>query len=389
MSKKILRHVWSVDNDPADIFRSDVVSMPQQTAFPTFETFSITIRFGDVPTTWTGSTCVPRVDVNNRYSFNLSFILDKTLQLKETPTMNCSSLAATINRYSQTYTFDIFKSYTSESVLSFLNNPFGDYMINCCYEPMLFSTPFLEQTPSRLGAFTLKFTSDFGISATYSIEFFTAPSFSIIVSSNIFNSYIYAEKILWREWCCFWSFDCGSKIKNVVSEYEVGLSTNFIHSSLLIGAYLHGNSLSAFKREYGYGFKSFPTEDSLVVDYCPLQVERCFVASVGFVGICDFADCSHSHLGREFKMFSSFTVNKVMELPIVKSLGLKSGFCDAVAGFVESFHSLFKCLKLGFGWNEFDGKRLLHTHMGSFIPYLTVALRFLPQLKHVGILGGL
>ena len=62
---------------------------------------------------------------------------------------------------------------------------------------------------------------------------------------------------------------------------------------------------------------------------------------------------------------------------------------STMAGFVESFHSFFKHVKLLRRRVELDCKRLLHTYMEKATPYLTFTLlRFLPPLKDVGILGG-
>jgi len=387
MSEKILRCVWSVDCDPADVYGSDVVSVPNESALSTLKLFAFSVSFGDMPAFWAGSTCVSRVNVDNGYSYDFGFVLDETLQLVEAPRMDCSSLAATSNRYPPAYAFEVFKGYSSEGVLSLLNNPFANVVVDCRCKSMFFSAAFPKQTLSRLGSFRLKFTSNFGVSASYSVEFFAYPSFAVTVSSYISNSNINAEKGFWRERLCFWDVDCGSKIEYAVSENKICLPTDFIYSGFLVGTYQHWDFLSAIQRENAYGFKPFPAKYSWVIDHSSVQVKGCFGCFANFVGVCDFADGSDSHLRGEFEVFADFTVNKVMELPVVESLSLKSGFRDAITGVVESFHSLFKGVELYFVRRKLNQDCLLHTYMDSKIPYLTVTP--IPPLNKLrGFLGG-
>jgi len=385
MSEKILRCVWSVESDPADVLRSDVVSVSSEATPSTIELFPFSISFGDVSAFRTCPACVFGVNEDYGYSYSFGFILDKALQLIETPSMDCSSLIATVNRYPQPYAFEVFKGYSSEGVLSFWNNPFAYGMVDGCCESMFFSASFLEQTFSRLCSFGLEFASDFCVSTSFSVEFFANPSLSIDIRSYVFDSDIYSEKVLRQEGFCFGNFNCGCNVELFVFENKICLSPDFVNSFLLVCAFLDGDFLSAFKCEYGDGFKPFPTEDTLVVDDCSMQVECCccFVGSVSFVGICHFADGSHSHLGRELEVFPDFTVNKVMELPIVKSFSLESGFSNVVAGSVEAFHSLKESLELGFVWNDFNQERLLHICKKWIIPDLMVTRRFLSQLKQI------
>lgn len=389
MSEKILRDVWSVNNDPADILRSDVVSVPQQAAFSTVEAFTITISFGDVPTIWTCSARVPWVNVDYGDSHNFSLVFNKTLELMESPRMECSSLAATSNRYPSANTLEVFKSYSLKGVLSFLNNPFGYCVINGGDEPMFFFPSFLEQTLSRFCSFSLEFASDFHISASYSIEFFANPSFAVAVGCYVFNPNIHAQEIFRRERFCFGNFDGCSKIEYVISEDKVGLSTDFVHSSFLIFAYQHGNLLSSVECQNAYGFKPFPAQNSLVVDHCSVQVKGCLNFFVNLVGVCNFADGSHRHLRREFEVFSDFMVNKVMELPIIKSLSSESGFSDVVTSYIESLHSFFEKFELEFCWNKFNRKCLLHNYMDRHTPYLTFVAPIPPLNEFRGFLGGL
>jgi len=389
MSEKILRCVRSVDCDPADVFRSDAVSVPSETTLSTMELFAVPVGFGDVAAVWAGSACVFRFNIDYWNSRNFSLILDKALQLKKSPRMDYSSLATTINRYSQSYAVEVFKGYSSESVLSLLNNPFADDMVDCGSEPMFFSASFFEQTLSRFCSFSLEFASDFCVSASYSVKFFSNPSLAIAVCGDVSYAYVYAEKVFGYERFSFGHFNSCSKIEHAISEEQVCLSTDFVDSRLLIHTDLHGYSLSTMQSENAYGFKSFPTENTLVVNHSTVQVESSFRCFTGFVGVCYFADCSNSHLSGEVKSFSYVTVNEVVELPVVESFTVESCFGDAVAGFVESFHSFFKHVKLLRRRVELDCKRLLHTYMEKATPYLTFTLlRFLPPLKDVGILGG-
>lgn len=380
MSKKILRRVWSVDNDPADVLRSDAISMSSETTCLTAEAFTLTVSFGDVPATWAGSARISWVNVDYGDAFNFGFVLDEALKLVETPRVDCSPLVATLNSYSQSDSLDVFEGYASKSVLSLLNNPFRDCMVDCRGESVFLFVSFFEQTLRRFSSYTLEFTSDFGVSASYSVEFFSNPSFAVAVSSYVLNANIYSEKIFWSERFCFWNFDCCGKIELLISENEVCLSSDFVESGFLIVAYQHGDFLSTLQREYTYGFKSFPTEYALVINHCTMQAERGFDGFAGFVGICNFAYGSDCHLRGKLEFLSHLTVDKSLKLPIVKSLSLKSGFGDAVASIVESFHSFFEQNKLCFVGSKLNQERLLHNCIDCNRLYLSV-FQFLPCLK--------
>lgn len=387
MFEKTSRDVWSVDNDPADVYGSDMVSVCQQPTLSTMETFAVAIGFGDISAFWAGSTCVLRFSVDYWNAHNFGFVLDKMLELVESPRMECSSLAATFHRYSQTYAFEIFKSYSSESVLSLLNNPFGDCMVDCRGEPVLLSASLLEQMPSRFRSFALEFASNFSVSASYPVEFFSNPSFAVTVYSNVFDTQVNSEKIFRSERFCFWNFNCSSKIKLSISENKIGLSSDFVDSRFLIGSYLNWDFPPSSECEYGNVFQSFPRENPWIVNYGSMQIKCWLNGFVSLKHISDFADGSYGHLRREVELFSDFSVNEVMELPIVEHFGLKRCFGYGVAGFVEVLHCLFKFGKLCFIWNEFNQDCLLHQDMESITPYLKVS-QFLPCLKDMGILGG-
>jgi hypothetical protein len=163
MLKKTLETYGRLKGDPADVFRSDVVSVSSKATVATMELFAVPVGFGDVAAVWAGSACVFRFNIDYWNPCNLGFVFDKVLELVESPRVDCSSLATTFNRYPQSNAFEVLKSYSSEGVLSLLNNPFGDCMVDCGCEPVFLSTSFLEQTLSRSRSFTLEFASDFDI----------------------------------------------------------------------------------------------------------------------------------------------------------------------------------------------------------------------------------
>ena len=192
MSEKVLRCVWSVESGPADVYGSDVVSVPSVPAFSTMKLFAISIGFGNVPAAWAGSTGVPRVHVGYGYSCEFGFVLYEGSELIETPGMECSSLAATVNRYPQSDSLQIFKGYASEGVFCLLNNPLGDHMVNCCGESVFFFASFLEQTLGRFRFFALKSASDLSVSASHSVKFLSNPFLAIAVRGHVSNAEINA-----------------------------------------------------------------------------------------------------------------------------------------------------------------------------------------------------
>ncbi len=98
---------------------------------------------------------VIRSNPNNFNSFSFSFVLDKTLQLKETPVANpiIHSLASSDISYS----FEVFH-YNFISV-KFGDNFLADVMINPSHETSFFSRQLFQEPSGTSSAFSLEFTS--------------------------------------------------------------------------------------------------------------------------------------------------------------------------------------------------------------------------------------
>ena len=137
------RDVWSVECGPADIHGSDMVCGSSIPAVTTKEDFTLPISLSYVATSWTGSASVPWVNEEKRDSCETSLVLNKGAELVESPTMDRPALAASINRYPVSDALQLFEGYSSEGVLSLLNDPLADKVVHRCSEPAFLSTSLL------------------------------------------------------------------------------------------------------------------------------------------------------------------------------------------------------------------------------------------------------
>ena len=109
MSKRSFETHGRLKGDPADVLRSDVVSVSSEATLATMELFLDSIGFGYEATFRAGTTRVVRVNKDHGNSCNLGFILDKAAELVESPRMDRSSLATAFNRYPQSDSPEPFK----------------------------------------------------------------------------------------------------------------------------------------------------------------------------------------------------------------------------------------------------------------------------------------
>jgi len=98
---------------------------------------------------------VVRLDSNNFNSFSFSFVLDKTLQLIETPVAYPIVHSLPSSLFPDT--FEVFHHNLVSVEVG--NNVFTDIVVIPSHKPLLFSTQLLEKPSGTSSAFGLKFTT--------------------------------------------------------------------------------------------------------------------------------------------------------------------------------------------------------------------------------------
>ena len=391
MLKKVLRDDGPVDIGPcSDVDRRDVVGWASVATADTPEHISlrpVSPLIGSTDRADMAST--PRVDSYNLHSSEPGLILDKLPELVEPPGVQAATLRPT-SRDPSTDSPEVFEGYPSLGAFGLSHYLPGDHMVHVSTEPCFFAGELLEMSLRALGSTALKISSEFGVPLPDFIDLFTGVVFPVAIIGEILQSQVHAERSHWIKGCFLGGVDCGCEVEDAVSEEEVRLSLEAIHSSPLIFSYSDGNLDTAFEGEYGGIYETLPAEDAFVVDHSPVRPELAELVFIPFVGFDDLADGSDGHLGAEPVLLPNPVVDELVKSPLVGEFVVVGYLGYVVTCLVERLHSSQKKSVLLLVWRELHQERELHHSMESISPYLIVivTLRFLPPLKQRGFHGG-
>jgi len=380
--KKVLRDDGPVDVGPcSDVDRRDMVGMASVTTANTPEQVSLrSILPIFHPTGGADMASSSRVDRDHLDSLEFRLVLDKLPELVETPRMQTATLRPT-SRDPASDSLEVFKGYPSLGAFGLSHNLLGNDMVHVPLEPRLFARETLEMTLRALGSTALKISFESGISFPDFINLFSRVVSPITIVGEILQPEIYpkrSDRIIRR---FFWGVDGSCEVENAISEEEVCLTFEAIHSSLLVFSYSDGYLDTAFEGEYRGVFEALPAEDPLVVDHCTVGSELAEYILVPFVGLDDLADSPDSHLGTEPVLFPDPIIDELVESPVIGESVVVGYLGYVVAGLVEPLHGLKQKAVLFIVWGEFHQERKLHHSMEGVTPYLIITLRFLPPLK--------
>ena len=154
------QNVWLIDCNPADVYGSDMVCEPNESAAATVEMLPVSVQFGNEATVWACATCVSWVYNPDGNSSEFSLVFNKLSELTKTPRVLGATLGLS-NRHPRAYARQILKDYASLGAFSLRNQPLGNHMVHVFGEARLFPTAFLQQPFCRFGSLALKLGSKF------------------------------------------------------------------------------------------------------------------------------------------------------------------------------------------------------------------------------------
>ena len=361
-------------NSPADVLRSDVVSVPSEATDHADEFLSISIVLIYRPTVGASPTCVHWVYEFERNPSEFRLVFDEPSELIESPRMLGATLSLP-NRYPITDAHEILKDNPAFGVFGFRNQPLGYGVIDVSGEPRFLTTSFLEQSLGGFGVLLLEFRPQPCVSMSQTIELASRIQYSIRVSSYVLDSKIHADPVFGLEWDWLWSVYGSGEVEGSVSEKEISLSSYSIHSPFLVFSDDYRNLDSTLKGEKRGVVQALPRQYPIVVDHSTVVFENGFDGFVPLVGFHDLADGPDGHLCAEAEPLSDSVVENVMEGYLVSKTLLESHSSDVVAGLVESFHHLLQLTKLLVVWNKLDQERLLQVGIDDCPLYLRVVVR--------------
>ena len=385
MLKKVPRNDRPVDVGPcSDIDRRDVVGMASVATADTPEQISLRPISPLIDSTdGADMACTPRIDGYNLNPIKFGLVFDKLPELVESPRMQTTTLRPT-SRDPFSDALEVFKGYPSMGAFGLSHYILGDDMVHVPLEPRLFTREMFEMSLRALGSTALKVGFEFVVSLPDFINLFSRVVFPIAVVGEILQTQINtqcSDRIKKR---FFWGVDGDCEVEYAVSEKEISLSFESVHSSLLVFSYPDVDLDTAFEGENRGVFETLPAENPLIVYHCPVGLELAEYILVSLVGFNDLTYGSNCHLCRESVLLPDPIVDELVEGPVIGESIMVGYLSYVVTGLVESLHSFQKGIMLLLVWREFYQERKLHHSMEEDTPYLNnITLRFLHPLKWV------
>ncbi len=190
----------------------------------------------------TGS--IPWVNKDHGDAFNFCFVVDKCVQLKESPISKALSVCLS-KPCPRRNTFELFQGNPSVRVFGYRDNFFGNTVVDVSLKPCLPFTNLLQMAFGRLGAAFLERLPKFYRSFSDNINRGTRKSIPVASSGKIHNALINSEKTVMVNRRTVWQFYYDAKKKLAVLINKIGLTFQFLFFQSGVLPEHDGNLISA------------------------------------------------------------------------------------------------------------------------------------------------
>lgn len=286
-------------------------------------------------TATTGLTGQVRTDKNDRLPLHNSFVLDKALQLKETPAMQPS--IKPFSPLNLSYSFKVFQY----NRVSRSNNFLADFMIYPAHVTFLPATQLPKKSFSRLCAFTLQFSSQ--ILELNNLSLIPCEKFTITANSEVVYSEVNTYNLVaTRSRTVNLSRECDVKKHPsllIFNDFEGLVSPVQILPVILGNVYRKVLSFALSESSEADFIRRKSEKISVKADRTRLH-NRLLLEFGGFKIFRSFSDCFYSKIGG--KPLSQTFINKMMQFKLITNLGLKSFVNSILNGFQEDFRHIQK-----------------------------------------------
>lgn len=283
----------------------------------------------------------------------------KLAQLTKRPPVVPRSLCSSY-RYPVTNTIEVFNGNVAPGVKSLLDQTLANDVVGVALEAALSSADGFQFTFSGFGADALEAGSHSLVMTTGSFHIVATENFAIGVNGQISNSKVYPQYVTAGGGRSFRYVDGRVQIESAVSINEIGLSAYPVNAIRLIVAVNNGDDLSTLQCQDANPVGGLPGEDTLVVDYCAVQIKSGLDRLIAFVSLNHFGNGPNRHLGRQTESLAYCMVNQFLQFDFVGQTMLESNLRDIVASCIELLHCFEQGLMLFGRRLKFDFERQLH-----------------------------
>lgn len=317
-----------------------------------------TIRFRNKATLGTSFGRVAWVNKNNHYPGNLSFVLDKGAKLEESPRLVSTPLRAPNRAIADA--LEVFKDNLAMRVFRFRHESLRNHVVDRAPEAGLPPRQFLKVSFSRFSSFALErcfervnFFSDL-------IYHLAGVKLTIAVNGKVNNAQVHSQCARRVVRGGFGGINNGSEVEDTVAQNKVGLSDHSVDTGFLVCPDSDRQNLPAFEGKDRHPIKSFPGENTLVVDHCRVWLENRLNRAVSLVGFRDFTNSTDSQLGRKPKT-PNISINSLLKAYLIGCFKFKGKSRDIVASLIKPLHRLKQGIVLLLVRRKFNYQGLYHT----------------------------
>jgi len=342
--------------------------------------------FSNITTIRTPLRSIVRVNCFQNNSRKFSFVFQKLSKLVKCPRRVLSPLCFS-NGCSLSYPCQIFNGERQRVPFTLFNNLFTYTMVNISSKSAFFARQFFKMSFCGFTSFTLQSRFQFINLYSFFVHLLSRINFTSIINRKLSNPHINTKKTFTLFFGWFRNVYNRYQVKVSIFIQQVNLSPARINKScLLIFSQNYRNNLSAFQGKNGYFFKSFPRENTLVVNNSSVfrKLMRLFkikfFTSGNLVSISNLTNNSYRHLRRQIKFLANIVIANTMDFHNRSGLVLKSYLRNKITSLVISLNGFQECLSLLLTGDKFNFNRQLH--IDTFYHILIWRSRqFLPVAK--------
>ena len=329
-----------------------------------------------------------RVYKDQRHTSYSGLISQELPELIKAPGVVITSLRLP-NRDPSFDSLKIFKGNQTEGVFSLRDQSSRYSVIHVSGKPGHSSRKLLEMPLCTLCSTLLE-------SALQDIR--TLPGISYLLAGMDFPITVYSEVLYTKIDAknpnriiggLFRNLDHNSEIEDVFNEYKIGLASYPVQPGFLIDSDSDRDKMPAFKSDQGNALKSFPCEDTRIVNDSTIGPKLWPDRLVSLVGFNHFRNCSDSELRGKAVSLTNRIIDRLVEFNLVGLVHKESSSSNIITGFIEAVHGIQEQLMLFGARVKPDHQGLKHcTEEGVQLiyNYRCVGTPLLPGLK-TGVSG--